>query len=47
MAFIEFVLRRMADSYLLDDPLEKDKALKEMLGFLKTFPCFYKANTSP
>ncbi len=47
MAFIEFVLRHMAGSYLLDDPLEKDKALKEMLGFLKNFSLLLQSEYKP
>ncbi len=47
MAFIEFVLRHMAGSYLLDDPLEKDKALKEMLGFLKNFSLLLQNEYKP
>ncbi len=47
MAFIEFVLRRMAGFYLLDDPLEKDKVLKEMLGFLKNFSLLLQSEYKP
>ncbi|CAK00398.1 DNA primase [Helicobacter acinonychis] len=47
IAFIEFVLRHMASSYVLDDPLEKDKALKEMLGFLKNFSLLLQSEYKP
>ncbi len=47
IAFIEFVLRHMASSYALDDPLEKDKALKEMLGFLKNFSLLLQSEYKP
>ncbi len=47
IAFIEFVLRHMASFYVLDDPLEKDKALKEMLGFLKNFSLLLQSEYKP
>ncbi|WP_104748319.1 DNA primase [Helicobacter cetorum] len=47
VAFIEFVLRHMAHSYVLNDPLEKDKALKEMLGFLKNFSLLLQNEYKP
>ncbi len=47
MAFIEFILRCMAGSYVLDNPLEKDKALKEMLGFLKNFSLLLQSEYKP
>ncbi len=47
IAFIEFVLRHIASSYALDDPLEKDKALKEMLGFLKNFSLLLQSEYKP
>ncbi|WP_104760585.1 DNA primase [Helicobacter cetorum] len=47
IAFIEFVLRHMANAYHLDNPLEKDKALKEMLHFLKGFSLLLQAEYKP
>ncbi|AFI05073.1 DNA primase [Helicobacter cetorum] len=47
VAFIEFVLRHMASTYTLNDPLEKDKALKEMLNFLKGFSLLLQAEYKP
>ncbi|AFI03358.1 DNA primase [Helicobacter cetorum] len=47
IAFIEFVLRHVAHSYALNDPLEKDKALKEMLGFLKNFSLLLQNEYKP